>query len=413
MFTGRWPHELSTGWLTPLDASFPTVAEHLGAHGYATAGFVANLSYCASDSGLARGFATYRDYHFPALTALHVAVIVQRLVDGFRDLASFVTDRLELPYLTPPADMTWQLFAQDRKHAEVIRREFLDWLSGRPRLDQPFFAFLNFYDAHQPYQLPPTGIHRFGSAPSSDRELAVIRHWPEIVKHNPSERQIAFARNSYDDCVAGLDEELGQLIDELERRAILERTWVIVTSDHGEGFGEHPGVFLHGATLYQTESHVPLVIIPPGGATSPEVVRTPVSLRDVAATIVGISGTTAGSSFPGCPLVQTGDASRPGGALPGTSASPALAELVNEIPPDISPAEFDRLRWPLAALIDGDWSYIRREGERNELLFNLREDAGEQHDRADDPAMQSTLEHMRQALGQLTGGRLTPDRFNP
>jgi arylsulfatase A-like enzyme len=413
MFTGRWPHELSTGWLTPLDASFPTVAEYLGAHGYATAGFIANLTYCASDSGLARGFTVYRDYHFPALTALHVAVVVQRLVDGFRELESFFADRLDLPYLRAPADFTWQLFAQDRKHAEVIRREFLDWLSGRPQPDRPFFAFLNFYDAHDPYQLPPTGIHRFGAAPSSDRERAVIRHWPEIVKHTPSERQIAFARNSYDDCVANLDEELGLLIDELKRRAVLERTWVIITSDHGEGFGEHPGVFRHGATLYQTETHVPLVIIAPGGAMPPEVVGTPVSLRDVAATIVDISGTTAGSPFPGSSLVKTGDAGRPGEVLLGTSTSPALAELVNEIPLDIDPAESARLRWPLAGLIDGDWSYIRRGDGPHELLFNLREDAGEEHDRAGEQVMQPTLERMRQALGQLTGGRLTPDRFKP
>ena len=42
MFTGRWPHELSAGWLTPLDGTYPTLAEFLGSRGYATAGFVAN-----------------------------------------------------------------------------------------------------------------------------------------------------------------------------------------------------------------------------------------------------------------------------------------------------------------------------------------------------------------------------------
>jgi Sulfatase len=52
MFTGRWLHELSAGWLTPLDDTRPTLAEFLGARGYATAGFVANTAYCASDSGL-------------------------------------------------------------------------------------------------------------------------------------------------------------------------------------------------------------------------------------------------------------------------------------------------------------------------------------------------------------------------
>ena len=73
------------------------------------------------------------------------------------------------------------------------------------------------------------------------------------------------ARDAYDDCVADLDEQLGRLIDELDRRAVLDRTWVILAADHGESFGEHAGVFCHGTSLYQTELHVPLVIIPPGG----------------------------------------------------------------------------------------------------------------------------------------------------
>ena len=64
-FTGRWPHELSAGWLTPLDATYPTLAEYLGSRGYATAGFVANTFYCGADTGLGRGFTDYRDYIFP------------------------------------------------------------------------------------------------------------------------------------------------------------------------------------------------------------------------------------------------------------------------------------------------------------------------------------------------------------
>ena len=62
MFTGRWPHELDVKWMTPPTSGFPTVAEYLGAHGYATAGFIANTEYCSSDTGLDRGFAHYEDY---------------------------------------------------------------------------------------------------------------------------------------------------------------------------------------------------------------------------------------------------------------------------------------------------------------------------------------------------------------
>ena len=76
----------------------------------------------------------------------------------------------------------------------------------------------------------------------------------------------------------------------------------------------------------------------------------------------------------------------------------------------------DRLlapRWPLAALSVGDWTYIRREGDIREELFHLPDDALESSNLAADPAARSWLERMRQALGRLTEGPLTPRRFNP
>ena len=106
MFTGRWLHELSVGWLTPLDRTHPTLAEFLGDRGYATAGFVANTWYCAADSGLARGFTHYQDFIFPELTALKTAVLVSRALEGFQTIVYFTEDWLEsaglLPYVRTP-----------------------------------------------------------------------------------------------------------------------------------------------------------------------------------------------------------------------------------------------------------------------------------------------------------------------
>ena len=84
MFTGRWPHELSAGWFTPLDWAYPTLAEFLGSRGYATAGFIANYWYCSSDSGLDRGFTAYQDYIFQRLSFLTTAVLVDRPLDGLQ-----------------------------------------------------------------------------------------------------------------------------------------------------------------------------------------------------------------------------------------------------------------------------------------------------------------------------------------
>src|SRR5439155_4860126 len=102
-------------------------------------------------------------------------------------------------------------------------------------------------------------------------EIELIEHWRTVDKLGLSAPEIAFVRDSYDDCVADLGEQLGRLLDELGRRGLLERTWLIITSDHGESFGEQAGVFGHGTSLYQPQLHVPLVVVPParGGSGSP------------------------------------------------------------------------------------------------------------------------------------------------
>ena len=96
MFTGRWPHELSVGWRTPLDAAAPTVAEFLRARGYATAGFIANTTYCAADSGLGRGYTVYRDYIFHELSPFRMAVMVQRSLEGLQTIGDVLGDALDL-----------------------------------------------------------------------------------------------------------------------------------------------------------------------------------------------------------------------------------------------------------------------------------------------------------------------------
>ncbi len=367
MFTGRWPHDLSPGFFTPLDRSHPTLAEFLGSQGYATAGFIANYSYCASDSGLDRGFTKYQDYVFERLSFLSMAALFDRPLSGLEAIDEFLRDRLNIDLLGPAVKpITWHL-KTNRKEAAVLNREFLDWLSSRRQPERPFFAFLNYFDAHFPYEVPPTGIHRFGVRPRSNREAMVIHNWMGLIKTGPSARQIAFALDGYDDCVAELDEQLGRLIDELSRRAVLERTWVLITSDHGESFGEKPGVFWHGTSLYQTQLHVPMVIIPPAGGPSPRVVTEPASLRDLPATIVDLLGFSSASPFPGNSLARFWDASVSGS--PNLMASEdVLSELVpmGLFGPDPFRWSYTP-RWPIAALTGGTGliSDVKERSRRN------------------------------------------------
>ena len=128
MFTGRWYHELSVDGYTPLDAKYPTLAEFIGSHGYATAGFVGNTIYCSYDAGLARGFTRYEDYYLPQLSGLRMA----KLFDAALSALSRVTNRL-----------IWRFTAgSGPKDATLINRQFLSWLSSRQQAERPVFRLL-------------------------------------------------------------------------------------------------------------------------------------------------------------------------------------------------------------------------------------------------------------------------------
>jgi arylsulfatase A-like enzyme len=415
LFTGRWPHELSAGWLTPLDATHPTLAEYLGSSGFATAGFVANLYYCGADTGLARGFTQYRDYIFPGLSAIKMASLIDRVVEGLRAIDDQLRMRIDsAPFqgLVSPFD------AGRRKPAAAVNREFLDWLSRRDRPGRPFFAFLNYFDVHSPYKLPEGGIHRFGAEPRTGREAELIEGWRTVDKHGLSDPEIAFVRDSYDDCIADLDEQLGRLIDELERRGVLERTWLIITSDHGESFGEQPGIFSHGTSLYRPQLHVPLLIVPPTARhASPQVVAETVSLRDLPSTIVDLLDLEVGAPFPGRSLGPLwGDpASGAGADTRDPGPSPAIAEVIPTDPlgPQSAHSPEDRAVW--ASLAEGDSSYlwILMRGAVHEALFDVRDDPNESRNLIGDAAQQPTLRRMRATLDRMTAGPLSVERFRP
>jgi hypothetical protein len=96
--------------------------------------------------------------------------------------------------------------------------------------------------------------------------------------------------------------------------------------------------------------------------------------------------------------------------------SPASVALAEVVPHDPRGRNYWGLRQPLApvgAIKEKDWSYIRREGNVREELFDLSEDAMEQHNLAGDPTARTKLEQMRAALDHLTRGPLLPERFSP
>ena len=154
------------------------------------------------------------------------------------------------------------LFTMDRKKdAATVHREFLDWLSGTKQPGRPFFVFLNYYDAHSPYVLPQGVPYRFGLKPQGLSDFSLlVEHWTKVDRTKLSPYYRTLARDCYDNCILYIDGQFDLLLQELDRRGLLDQTLLMITSDHGEGLGEHD-LFDHGESLYSTEIHVPLLIL--------------------------------------------------------------------------------------------------------------------------------------------------------
>ena len=86
--------------------------------------------------------------------------------------------------------------------------------------ERPFFAFLNFFDAHTPYLLPEGAEPRFGPRVQDPADTALLHNWNNRPKKNVPEKLANLASDSYDNCIAYVDSEIGKLLDELERRCL-------------------------------------------------------------------------------------------------------------------------------------------------------------------------------------------------
>ncbi|MCX6553041.1 MAG: sulfatase-like hydrolase/transferase, partial [Acidobacteria bacterium] len=225
------------------------------------------------------------------------------------------------------------LLAEHQRSAGEVERRAGPWIERAASGTRPFFAWVHFYDPHSPYSPPPPYAARYAGRP-------------------------------YDGEVAYTDAVLGLLLSRLDRLGIRDRTLVVVTSDHGEGLGEH-GEAEHGFLLYDTTVRVPLIIRWPGVLAGGLRSNTLARSIDLLPTILDLisGGTAASPTLPGRSLAL---ALRTAGG-PDTGSS-AYAETL-----------FPRLHFDCADLRsirrDG-WKYI--EAPRPEL-YNLTRDPGERN----------------------------------
>jgi arylsulfatase A-like enzyme len=264
MFTGTWlsRHRCHDG-RTYLDDRLPTASEAMATAGYDTGLFTSN-PWLDRSTGLARGF-----------QRVESAWQVSNYFDWFPALLPFAR---------------W--FVPD-KGAIAATDGFVRWLDERD--ERPFFAVVNYLEAHVPYQeIRPEDLAAF-LPDRADRERAVQASdayqqflWQAPAPPGPLE-DVPDLVALYDGGIRSDDRELGRLLDALRAAGKLDDTLVIVTADHGEAFGESAH-WEHGINATEEVVHVPMILVWPGRVPAGARVADPVSLADLLPTALEAAG---------------------------------------------------------------------------------------------------------------------------
>ncbi len=248
LLTGLRPdqHGVGLAGTNVLPAAVETLAESLRDAGYETAGFSEN-SLVAPLTGLDQGFDTY-----DSINGFETAESVRRGTNPFVDF-------------------------------DVVGR-VSRWLRTRENT-RPYFLFVNLYDAHDPYEVRETNAH-LPTGVSRDHAEAVIANYsvPEaLCGRLPAPEEIAILRGLYLGDVAAADRKVGEILRTVDAYSNSRDRFTIVTSDHGEHFGEHR-LLGHRFSIRNAALSVPLVVT--GPAIRPGVVDRAVAMQDLYGSIL-------------------------------------------------------------------------------------------------------------------------------
>jgi arylsulfatase A-like enzyme len=378
LFTGRFPTGHGAhGENLVLDGRFPTLAEVLAARGYDTLCFTSN-AWISDGLGLSRGFA------FQDGTWREQAGAGRNFSFAWRLL-----DRLGL--------------VEGDKGGATVAARFGDWVRARPRDARPYFAFLNFIEAHFPYhQIPRAYASRYTSRPAAELESISMALMAQQFggPGRPLAEVAGPARDLYDGGISYADELLSRVVAALRERGSLDRTVLVVLADHGETLGERAGFFGHGPSLYQEVISVPLVLRHPPRIPAGARVTKPVSTAGVMATILDLAGVEPP------PTLQVASLA-PLAAGSGDGGGPVLAENTMMTAMGAPDRGFDdpQMRGDrrYRAFREGGLKLVETSlGER--FLFDLAADPDESRDLAAERPEQvarlaASLERARAALG--------------
>ncbi len=375
IFTGLLPNQHSA-LRNPLADKYTTVAEILTAHGYSTAGVVANSQVCTKYFGLAQGFQHWEN-------------IFTGVLDSFVRTAY---GRMYMKQLKRFVDYQGRM--QDFSGAEATQRA-LRWLDHRP--NRPFFLFLNYFDTHTPDLPPREFAERFSATPDKicpPRKLQLI--WPGANKVDEAER-MRLANEAYDASLAYLDSQLRVLWEGIQKRGLDKNLLVIITADHGESLGEH-GLYEHGNSLYLEQIRIPLFIHFAGKTPAGMKVSGQAGLNELAQTILSFASISS-PDVPGHSLEEYWNQAP-------VDRPPVISEVAGGRGyPGVLPTEPIAQGW-LKSLSTSDWHFVLQENGKVEL-YRWRQDSRELRNMAGDAEYAQIVQHFRsliQSTAQGTAG---------
>jgi arylsulfatase A-like enzyme len=264
---------------------------------------------------------------------------------------------------------------------------------------EPFFLKVSFARPHSPYDPPARFIGRYESARLPGRAAGkwaakyVPRSGPrdDIWHGDMGPDVVRHSRQGYAGSVTFIDEQIGRILETLEERKMLDETFIIYCSDHGDMTGDHH--LWRKSYAYEASARIPMLVRGPG-APQGVVNETPVEIRDVLPAFCAAAGITAPEQCDGQNMLA------------------ARREWI-DLEHDVC---YDKTNhW--TAVTDGKWKYIYHAYDGSEQLFDLVRDPHELEDLASSPAHEEPLRLWRGRMithleprGErwVRGGKLVP-----
>jgi len=190
--------------------------------------------------------------------------------------------------------------------ADVLNKKVHDWLRSRQDRDKPFFLWLHYMDIHEPYVPERKYIDMVDPSIHLDEEEMFRLFKDVVLKRDVSDKGVVeLLRKLYCAHAREIDDGVKEFFGILEKENLLKETVIIMTSDHGDEFGEHGGLS-HDGKMYSELVNVPLIIYEPSREKT-EVCDTLVSTLDISPTMVYLFGLNPVDAFEGCSLLPLQD----------------------------------------------------------------------------------------------------------